>query len=121
MWYAPIGSIEYTINLHNDILIKKYILSEQRLKQQNRIFWQNQFIQSKNKNNINSSKGSSNILNQQKRKKVLKFKKINMKSNLNNNIDTRINRIKGCAVDVLITRSFRKTSLNVVTYDSTFK
>lgn len=93
MWYAPIGSVEYTKILHNDILIKRYILSEQRLKQQNSNL-------GKKSNRLTlKKKGGQNV----------------------EPVEVRRNRIKGCAVDVHIQRSFRKTVLDVVTYDSTLK
>lgn len=110
MWYAPIGSLEYILNLHNDILIKKYILSEQRLKQQNRLFW-SQLTQNSVQKERSNKKGVLNL-------KKSKFQEV---VDSKNKVDIRINRIKGCAVDVLIKRSFKKTSLDVVTYDSTFK
>lgn len=89
MWYAPIGSLEYIKNLHNDILIKRYILSEQRLKQQNLT--------------LSNKKGRLTLNSKLKKKQI---------------IDTRKNRIKGCAIDVIIKRSYKKTVLDVVTYDS---
>lgn len=98
MWYAPIGSLEYTKVLHNDILIKRYILSEQRLKQQN-----SNLFSKHNRLNLKSKKLSTENISKKKR----------------DNVDTRKNRIKGCAVDVIIKRSFKKTFLDVVTYDST--
>lgn len=99
MWYAPVGSLEYTKSLHNDILIKRYILSEQRLKQQN----------------INVSKVSSRLSVKKKSSNSANVTKTT------ESVDIRRNRIKGCAVDVQIQRSFRKTVLDVVTYDSTLK
>lgn len=102
MWYAPIGSFEYTLNLHNDILIKKYILSEQRLKQQNRLSTNPQLLTQKEKKETKTSSG------------------VDAKDK-NKLSDNRINRIKGCSVDVRINRSYKKTTLDVVTYDSTYK
>jgi len=117
MWYAPIGSLEYTINLHNDIIIKKYILSEQRNKQQSRLFWQSQLTQNNSQKEKINKKGFLNLRKSPKQD----IKRIKDNSDLKSKTDVRINRIKGCAVDVLIKRSFKKTSLDVVTYDSTFK
>jgi hypothetical protein len=93
MWYAPIGSLEYAKIIHNDILIKRYILSEQRWKQQQAALINKKTLDTKGKKK--DSKKKRDIL------------------------EVRKNRIKGCAVDVIIKRSYRQTMLNVVTYDST--
>lgn len=107
MWYAPIGSLEYTKILHNDILIKRYILSEQRLKQQN--------------STLANKYSSLNTKSRFSKKHTEIKKKRDSKMGEQKTIDTRKNRIKGCAVDIIIKRSFRKTVLDVVTYDSTKK
>lgn len=106
MWYAPIGSLEYTKNLHNDILIKKYILSEQRLKQLNNASLYLKIQELSSLKVLTVAQSESEGLPQTK------------KTNNKNLKSARLNRIKGCAVDILVKRSFKRTSLNVITYDS---
>ncbi len=103
MWFAPIGSLEYTKNLHSDLLIKRYILSEQRLKQLN-----NSTL-SLGLQDLSTTKNLRLETSDSSGKKIL--------SSVNKN-NARLNRIKGCAVDVILKRSFKKTTLNVITYDS---
>jgi hypothetical protein len=125
MWYAPIGSLEYIKNLHSDLLIKRYILSEQRQKQQSN----NQFTL-----HLKGIKASATTFRvggeSSKEEKVMSTKLSPVNSKVESGFDKRgvtetvtdtsasKNRIKGCAVDVKIKRSFRRTFLNVVTYDS---
>lgn len=126
MWYAPIGSFEYVTNLHNDFLIKKFVLSEQRLKQQNRLTMSHKtlLVSSLGDSDNNATKPDSTSNTGIQKQKVyakIAVSESDKKKSSSGVGNSRLNRLKGCAVDVKLTRSFKKTHLDVVTYDSTIK
>ena len=110
MWYAPIGSVEYIKTLHNDIVIKRYILSEQRYKSEDSIPVRGLKPLSE------PSVSSIETQNRGSASKGLGAPKASEAKRKGGSAKARKTRLKGCAVNVRIIRSFNKTNLDVVTY-----
>lgn len=144
MWYAPIGSVEYVRNLHNDKKIKEYLLNENRLK--NNTVGVNQIKKrTENKDSLGSAsltfseaKGrfaeidkitgsiSSKSLGS---RHPQKGKSVSRKTNTNASVKSTkgyglgkpITMKTQSALLIQIIRSYRKTALDVVSYAKNLK
>jgi len=116
MWYAPVGSLEYVRNLHNDKKIKEYLLNENRLKNNTKARFPK-----KTQENVEGGYGSL------KMNKAPSGGTSAGKSFRRENTNTRMNLGKPItmktqsALLVQIYRSYRKTALNVVSYAKNLK
>jgi len=108
MWYAPVGSLEYVRNLHNDKKIKDYLLNENRLKNNTKLRFpkKTQGYVEGGYGNLKMNKG-----------KFFRRENTNTRMNLGKAITMKTQS----ALLVQIYRSYRKTALNVVSYAKNLK
>jgi hypothetical protein len=144
MWYAPIGSVEYVRNLHNDQKIKQYLFNENRLKNNTKVKFPKvtdlgDFFQGKSLLLKQSLKNSTfdyfklplkdtktKNLNRKQGDTSKEFTSSNQKIGDNTrssggSLGKPISMKTQSAIIVQVYRSYRKTALEVVSYAKNLK